>query len=222
MSLAIPQNKSTNLRKNLIDLLSVEFGIFQDALVIVPGNHDLNWGLSKKAYTPKRREECAATLKEGTFFGDESLIEMRDDTVYGRRFALFADFYKQVTGQTYPELYREQATLHHFTAHRLLVVGLNSAWEIDHYFKARTGIHPDAVNDALNRIRRERLYHDCLKIAVWHHPLNSAEEDRIVDHGFIERLAAAGFCIGLHGHIHKTENSLFRYDQTRVGEEWKS
>jgi hypothetical protein len=203
--------------EKFIDMLREEFGISQDALVIVPGNHDLNWNLSKKAYTPNRREDCGATLKEGDFFGDTNLVEVSEDTAYVRRFAFFADFYKRVTGQTYPELYRDQATLRHFPAHRLLVVGLNSAWEIDHHFKARAGIHPDAVNDALNRIRRERLYHDCLKIAVWHHPLSSAEEDRIVDHGFIERLAAAGFCIGLHGHIHKTDNSLFRYDQTPGG-----
>lgn len=200
-----------------IELLRAEFGISQEALVIVPGNHDLNWGLAKQAYTPKRREDCGATLKEGAFFGEGNLLEVRDDTAYARRFAFFADFYQRLTRQPYPELYREQATLHHFPAHRLLVVGLNSAWQIDHHFKTRAGIHPDAVNDALNRIRRERLYDDCLKVAVWHHPLSSAAEDRIVDHGFIERLAAAGFRIGLHGHIHKSENSLFRYDQAPDG-----
>lgn len=203
--------------EQFIGLLREEFDMSQQALVIVPGNHDLNWDLATQAYTPKRRGDCGATLKDGAFFEEGNLVEVRDDTGYRRRFAFFADFYQRLTGQPYPELYREQATLHHFPAHRLLVIGLNSAWEIDHHFKARAGIHPDAVNDALNRIRREGVYDDCLKFAVWHHPLSSAAEDRIVDHGFIERLAAAGFRIGLHGQIHKSTNSLFRYDQTPGG-----
>ena len=203
--------------ERFIELLSQEFSIARESLVIVPGNHDLNWSLAKQAYSPKRREDCGTTLREGTFFGVGDLVEVRDDGAYRLRFKYFADFFKRVTGNTYPEQYREQATLHHFPARRLLLVGLNSAWEIDHHFTARAGIHPDTVNDVLNRIRQEKIYDDCLKFAVWHHPLSSAADDRIVDHGFIERLAAAGFIIGFHGHIHKSESNLFRYDQTPGG-----
>ena len=60
-------------------------------------------------------------------------------------------------------------------------------------------------------------YNDCLKIAVWHHPLNSAGNDRITKQDFMEQLAVAGFRLFLHGHIHKAETSLYRYDMTENG-----
>ncbi|MGE5658822.1 MAG: metallophosphoesterase family protein [Actinomycetota bacterium] len=60
-------------------------------------------------------------------------------------------------------------------------------------------------------------YKNCLKIAVWHHPLNSAFEDRIKAQGFIEQLTVAGFRFFLHGHIHKAETSLYRYDLSADG-----
>ncbi|NEO67749.1 MAG: metallophosphoesterase, partial [Moorea sp. SIO4G2] len=98
-----------------------------------------------------------------------------------------------------------------------LILGLNSAWQLDHHFKARASIHPGALSKAITEIRRNKDYRNCLKIAVWHHPLNSAGSDRIIDQGFIEQLAVAEFRFFLHGHIHKAETSLFRYDLSPGG-----
>jgi hypothetical protein len=57
------------------------------------------------------------------------------------------------------------------------------------------------------------LYEGCVKIAVWHHPLNSSGEDRIKDQCFMERLAQNGFRLALHGHVHtaKGNDSYFNY-----------
>ncbi|NEQ87038.1 MAG: metallophosphoesterase, partial [Moorea sp. SIO2I5] len=87
----------------------------------------------------------------------------------------------------------------------------------DHHFRARASIHSGALANALTKIRRNPDYDKCLKIAVWHHPLNSDGSDRITDQGFIEQLAVAGFRFFLHGHIHKAETNLFRYDLSRGG-----
>ena len=97
------------------------------------------------------------------------------------------------------------------------MLGLNSAWETDHHHRDRAGIHPEAVSNALNALRQRPDWTACLKVAVWHHPLASDEPSLITDHGFIERLAAAGFRLGLHGHIHKAETSQYRYDQSPDG-----
>ena len=83
------------------------------------------------------------------------------------------------------------------------MLGLNSAWEIDHHHRDRAGIHPQALTGALNLIRARPDWDACLKLAVWHHPLAGPEPSRITDHGFLERLAQAGFRLALHGHIHK-------------------
>jgi len=59
------------------------------------------------------------------------------------------------------------------------------------------------------------LFGQCLKIAIWHHPVSSSGDDRITDHGFLQRLAQSGFFLGLHGHIHKADTGLYRYDSNR-------
>jgi len=79
----------------------------------------------------------------------------------------------------------------------------------DNSFRSRIGC-PRQCNMAQD-------YRDCLKIAVWHHPLDSTGEDRITDQGFLEQLAVNGFRFFLHGHIHKAETSLFRYDMSSDG-----
>jgi hypothetical protein len=75
------------------------------------------------------------------------------------------------------------------------VLGLNSSWQIDHHFRARASIHPGSLARALNIIRNNEAYQRCLKIAVWHHPLNSPDPDRITDQAFMEQLAQNGFNI---------------------------
>lgn len=95
---------------------------------------------------------------------------------------------------------------------KILVLGLNSAHALDHHFRARAAIHAAALSHALDRIRGDAATAGFLRIAVWHHPVDSAFEDRITDHGFLQRLADDGFRLGLHGHVHKAESSLYRYD----------
>jgi hypothetical protein len=67
--------------------------------------------------------------------------------------------------------------LYHFKEQNILILGLNSAWELDHHYKSRPSINPSALSKALNSIRQNQEYQNCLKIAVWHHPLDSPYED---------------------------------------------
>jgi formylglycine-generating enzyme required for sulfatase activity len=45
----------------------------------------------------------------------------------------------------------------------------------------------------------------------------SPDEDRIKDHGFMQQLAKAGFCVCCHGHIHQAKTDQYRYDVTKEG-----
>ncbi len=128
-------------------------------------------------------------------------------------FSTAADYAAAVAFLTYPE----QFSFHHWADLDLLVLGLNSAWAIDHHHRDRAGIHPEAISQALDQLHTRPDWAGCLKIAVWHHPLNSGEPSRITDHGFVERLALAGFRLGLHGHIHRAERDQYRYDQSPGG-----
>ncbi len=215
-------NKSTseeyNAAKQFIDKISEEFQLQSEQIVIVPGNHDLNWGLAKKAYTLIDIEDVQGTPTEGNYIKEsESVIRVRDEEKYQQRFTHFSQFYQSIKNEPYPLEYEQQAILHHFQAQKLLILGLNSAWQLDHHYKSRASINPQAINKAITDIRKNQEYQNCLKIAVWHHPLTSAFEDRITDHGFMEQLAKAGFRFALHGHIHKAETSLYKYDLSADG-----
>ena len=97
-------------------------------------------------------------------------------------------------------------------------MGLNSAWKLNHEPKygACASINPDALTNAIREINDNPTFKNSrLKIAVWHHPLNSPFEDRIKDHGFMEQLTQNGFRLALHGHIYKAGTQDYRYRARR-------
>jgi hypothetical protein len=194
--------------------LREDFGLSPADFIIVPGNHDQSWPHSKRAYKLHRRGEFpgASELTAGAFIDNGPVIEVPERAELNQRFEPFAEFFYRVRHEAYPLDPDYQATLHHFSRQRLLILGLNSSWRIDHHFRARADINAVALGRALRSIERERDYLDCLKIAVWHHPLRE-----IPDTGFIERLAAAGFRFALHGHIHRPLTELYRYDMSTAG-----
>ncbi|NEQ79012.1 MAG: hypothetical protein F6K26_01715, partial [Moorea sp. SIO2I5] len=203
--------------QQFLDNLRQDFSLDSKQIVLVPGNHDLNWELAKRGYQLLDLEDYDGELKEGHYIKGEDVIRVRDEAKYQQRFAHFSQFYQAIKAQPYPLDYDQQAIIDHFPEQNLLILGLNSAWELDRYFRDRASIHSGALSNALTEIRRNPDYGNCLKIAVWHHALNSAGSDRITDQGFMEQLAQAGFRFFLHGHIHKAETSLFRYDVSPSG-----
>ncbi|AOX03279.1 hypothetical protein BJP34_30995 [Moorena producens PAL-8-15-08-1] len=204
--------------QQFLDNFRKDFPLDPKQIVLVPGNHDLNWELAEDAYDFWYRKKYQGKLTEGHYIEEsQRVILVRDETKYQQRFAHFSQFYQAIKTEPYPLDYDQQAIIDHFPEQNLLILGLNSAWQLDHHFKDRASIHSGALTNALTEIRRNSDYDNCLKIAVWHHPLNSSGSDRIIDQGFIEQLAVAGFRFFLHGHIHKAETSLFRYDLSPGG-----
>ncbi len=204
--------------QQFLDNLRQDFPLNPNQIILVPGNHDLNWTLAKKAYQLIDRDEYDGELKEGDYIEESaSVIRIRDEEKYKQRFAPFSQFYETIKQTPYPLDYNQQYTLDHLPEQNLLILGLNSAWQLDHHYKSRASIHMGALTNALTQIRRTPDYRNSLKIAVWHHPLDSAYSDRITDQGFLEQLAVNGFRFFLHGHIHKAETSLFRYDMSTNG-----
>jgi HEAT repeat protein/3',5'-cyclic AMP phosphodiesterase CpdA len=198
--------------------LRQDFPLNPEQIILVPGNHDLNWKLAKKAYNLFDRDDYDGELFDGHYIEESaSVIRVRDEEQYKQRFAHFSQFYEAIKQKPYPLGYDQQYTLDHLPEQNLLILGLNSAWQLDHHYKSRASIHMGALTQALTQIRRNPDYRNCLKIAVWHHPLDSAYSDRITDQGFLEQLAVNGFRFFLHGHIHKAETSLFRYDMSTNG-----
>ena len=198
------------------ETLQREYGIRPDHIVIVPGNHDLNWGLSRKSYELKWKDDYGGRPDAENVIVKEDQIAVRNDDGYGKRFGHFSKFHEKLTGRPYPLNPEDQGILYHFPDHNVLILGLNSSWRLDHHFKSRAEICGTAITRAIAEILKQPEYENCMKFAVWHHPLSSEAEDRIKDSSFMQRLANAGINVVFHGHIHKSENSLYRYNNKNV------
>ena len=195
----------------LMDGLVKRFGLDASRVVVVPGNHNLNWDLSEAAYPFVPKRKLPVPLPEGCFIpaGDAGAL-IRDDGLYRGRFANFnAHFYRRVySGQDYPPEYADQALFVERPEDRILFLGLNSCWQLDHHFRDRASIHAPALSQALDRLHDGR-YQGWLKIAVWHHPVAGKE---MMNDEFLQLLAVHGFQVCLHGHIHEAIEGFHKYD----------
>jgi predicted ATPase/predicted MPP superfamily phosphohydrolase len=197
--------------ENFIKKLSREFSIRKKQIVIVPGNHDIDWTASRQSYQIMQKIGYDGPNDSWNIFANGDYIEVADLNRYKLRLKNFSDFYKRVTGHMYPQEIEEQATLHHLPEYNILVLGLNSAWQLDHNQPGRASINANAISRAMTEVRTKD-FSNCLKIAVWHHPLQSSSEDRIKDPSFLQRLALNGFRLAMHGHVHKANTTQFLYD----------
>ncbi len=200
--------------RQFLKKLADEFRFDLKQTIIVPGNHDLNWDLAEKAYDLKRRNEYDGPMDKTHVIvhkGGET-VEVQNPGKYKQRFKHFSDFYGGIKGDAYPAEYAQQGILHHFPRQRLLILALNSAWQLDHHYTDRAGILAESLNGPLDQIRQNPEYAKCRKFAVWHHPHN-----KFADSGFMQRLAQSGFSVAFHGHIHKAETGAYQYDHGAGG-----
>jgi small GTP-binding protein len=198
----------------MIDSLVKRFGLDAGRVVIVPGNHDLNWDFSEEAYpfVPKRKLKEPLDEERSILAGDAGAL-VRDDNLYKQRFANFnMHFWKKVySGKEYPLDYAEQVMFIERPDDRILFLGLNSCWQIDHHFRQRAGINMEALSNALDQLQDEK-YDGWLKIAVWHHPVTGKE---MMNNEFLQLLTVHGFQICMHGHIHEAQEGFYKYDASR-------
>ncbi|MBD3421047.1 MAG: GTP-binding protein [Chitinivibrionales bacterium] len=196
-----------------VDGLLKGFGISSDKAIIVPGNHDVDWEESKKAYPFYWKSNLPEHLDPGrTISAGEAGVLMRDDQTYFNRFENFnSHFYKKVyRSHPYPLEYSSQGILHINEDDKMLFLGLNSSWHIDHHFKTRAEIHKVSLHQAIEKMQNK--YDDWLKIAVLHHPVSV---DGIADESFMDSLSVCGFKMCMHGHVHKAAEGHYAYDDHR-------
>jgi 3',5'-cyclic AMP phosphodiesterase CpdA len=199
-----------------LEKLMAGFALLPSQVTLVPGNHDVSWTLARSAYSLRERSDHRGPLNPGTYIEvSAEVIRVRDDEAYRRRLQPFADLYKQIKGKEYPLDYADQATFDDPPGTGLLILGLNSAWEIDHHYRDRASIHATSLARALDKLGPPTA--DQLRIAVFHHPIGGGEDSRIRDSAFLQQLAVHGFRLALHGHVHKADAELYRYDRSEGG-----
>ncbi|MGR3174412.1 MAG: tetratricopeptide repeat protein [Candidatus Scalindua sp.] len=192
----------------LINGLVNSFKLDASRCVIVPGNHDVNGDLSADAYENVTKDRLPVNLTEEYILLGEAGGLKRNNDRYKKRFDFFSKFYEDVCGKRYPIDYSKQGILYPQHKDKILFIGFNSSWEIDHYYRKRASINMDSIVYTFDQIKYGD-YENWLKIAVWHHPVTGKE---MMNDEFLQLLATNGFEICIHGHIHKNTNDSFKYD----------
>jgi small GTP-binding protein len=196
-----------------------EFELTAQRCIIVPGNHDLDWGAPAYAWKSKR-DVGGSKLAPGTYQEAGPGYLVRDDARYPERFKNFSEhFFHRLTQRPYPLTPEEQCLPFLFGEDRLQFLAMNSAWEIDEYFQERSSISDKAVSRGLDAADKEiaraqaegKLPKEAkvLRLAVWHHPITGNE--KIQADAFMERLRKASVRFCLHGHVHEERADLVNY-----------
>jgi 3',5'-cyclic AMP phosphodiesterase CpdA/ADP-ribose pyrophosphatase YjhB (NUDIX family) len=199
-----------------VDQLCDGFEVPRERLLIVPGNHDVDWTKSKDLYRPERADAVPQrTVSQYQDPENKRYVEVVTDAdAYKQRFANFAEYHLATTEREYPLDYEKQIDAIEAGDGSIVLLGLNSAWNLDHYHRDRSSIMQTALNRGL-RAAQSRGDDGALRIVVWHHPWQG--EAALADTAFFQRLVVNDFVIALHGHVHKPQTEQFQYEQSIEG-----
>lgn len=195
------------------------FRIPSQKILIVPGNHDLDWDENVYEINLKRRVDLSK-LESGKFIEDNKSVIIRKDNEYPNRFKNFSnELYRATKSESYPLNFNEQCIPIYFQDDKVQFILMNSSWEIDEHFPNRSGIFQGAVSKGLllateqikNEIKKGRLKdeNETLKIACWHHPITGNE--KIIQDDFMENIQKDDIKLCLHGHVHEERADLLGY-----------
>ena len=181
-----------------IEALCSHLKIDRHRIVLVPGNHDVNFKLSRMAFL-KVSSEKTYELREGS----------PDEEIYPLRFVHFKRFFEAIYGgrRQYSLDPEHMYSIYEFQHLGLLIVGLNSCDEIDH--AGREGkIREQAIENARKEIERieERLRVPYkLVVAVWHHNPHhiAGAADFLTNGDKVAEILGPKCQIALYGHIHQ-------------------
>lgn len=197
-----------------VELLRNEMG--GPKVLIVPGNHDMDWAVSRTSYRPVRKSEMPVDVAPDAIYDPGgSYVEIASPKDLEGRFSAFGQFHRRVTTQEYPLDPNLQFTSVMLATRGVAVYGLNSNFRIDHHHPARAAISTSALGRLLASIRRERADgHGWFRIAVWHHPIDASVGEATANPEVADQLSKAGFRMLLHGHIHRPTRAVRPYDTT--------
>ncbi|TET19292.1 hypothetical protein E3J74_06935 [Candidatus Bathyarchaeota archaeon] len=207
----------------LIQLSNELFDRDLSRVFVVPGNHDVCWQLcrqSMECVEANGRKNLSELLRGANSpyrlsLEDLQLYRIKDFDLYKSRLKYFKeffdDFYK-MQGYKFSLENNEQAVNFVTSDRRAMLTGFSSLYGNDCY-DHRGRIFTDNVARNGLRIRESALNNIPLKIAFWHHGLESSEYN--IDHlnrkEVLPLLIDRGYVLGLHGHQHKSNIVSYAY-----------
>lgn len=204
-----------DLLKRLADTF---LGGDRSKLVMIPGNHDVDFNQSLAAMTEvKVRKENVKGLLFGNApdnphrwsWSDGKLFKINNPTAYEDRFRYYCDtfsrFYDGVT-LAYPVDPSDYFNLFELNDGQVIVAAFNSCHGNDCFNYVGDIPAAEIAKCHLKISRSGKRYR--LKMAVWHHDVaGPPKRSDYMDSSVVKLMIDRGFRLGLHGHQHKANAS---------------
>lgn len=185
-------------------------GSNRSRILIVPGNHDVNWSRARSSMSPLV-EPCPEDIGRVSLRYDSDLrwnwkeqraYQITDRSAYQSRFDHFkrfrSEFYHGVTPDPLSHNHKDLVVFEDSSL-GLIVVGFSS-WHGNDCFNPVGEIAPDAITYSREVIAQSTAP---IAVAVWHHSIvGGPRAQDYMDSRTIHRLVDFGFTIGIHGHQH--------------------
>lgn len=184
----------------------------KERLIMVPGNHDVNWYRSGKSMDPSDVAEADKDLEK--YFSpilpdvrwswkERKFFKIKRSGIYNSRFELFAQFYNDFYQgiYTFPKDPIKGASLIPFDNEKIAFACFNSNYKLDHLNQSGK-IDEDAITNISDQL--EELYEKgYLLIGVWHHNYyGEPRQTDYMDKSIFAPMMAYKIRMGLFGHQH--------------------
>ena len=200
--------------EDLLGQLATQFlGSDRSRLVIVPGNHDVDWNRSRASMslaTPDparslRRDLATPDSGLRWDWDSQSVFQIHDRALYETRldhyWALFDRFYGSCDGIEVL-LDRADPVLYDLNDGRIVVAAFDSCTHND-CFRHVGGVDLEALSRCHLHLNK-RSWEAVLRVAVWHHDTSGPPEtDDYMSAEVIDQMIGFGFSLGFHGHRHR-------------------
>lgn len=199
----------------LVDLTERFLGGDRTRVIIVPGNHDIDWNAAFKAMEAVPDDQVPANLPNALFepnspyrwdWKSRQLYRIKDEAAYQRRLAAFWGFFERFyTGAE--GMLRvapcSDANLYSLDEGRIAVAAFNSCVHND-CFSFHGAIPADVVAQSHLDLMDAGPWR--LRIAVWHHDVEGPpHRGDYMDVELVRGMIGRGFRLGLYGHQHRLQ-----------------
>ena len=180
-------------------------------MVIVPGNHDYCYKVSKDSMelspVENEKDDCQrmkiADPNVRWNWVDKRFYHITKETYYNTRFELFREFYNEFFAgiRKLPENLERDSYIVELNDYNIAFVCFNSCHRLDH-LNPMGCICPDAVTRAHGQLLKLKNM-GYLLVGVWHHHVSGLPiENNYMDHRILNAMMQEDIKIGLFGHQH--------------------
>ncbi|MGB2728739.1 MAG: metallophosphoesterase [Halobacteriota archaeon] len=183
-------------------------------VIIIPGNHDVDWNLARsamEAVDPKDQYIPALlTIKDSPYkwcWKDKVLFQITNQEVYENRFKYFYDIFSRFYDGdplAFPLDPKRYWNLFELDYGRIIIGAFNSCLNND-CFNLSGEISSKTISDSHLELR-DKHREDSLKIAVWHHSVEGPpHHSDYMALNTVKLMIDRGYRLGIHGHQHKSD-----------------